>query len=317
MDRDHLRLLDTTCKATETSAHFSLTTPLTGCNTTRRHTPTAIVYSNTVLEIPVAAEDVVTRVREIEIQFSCFYSKYGVVSSVGWKPSNRKLLFSDEGQGNVTLSLNMFPDKRFVSPYMKDDFPVAVVLRKLLFFEVSVTSVDKQLSIIADRCFATPTQEPKNPLKYEFITKGCPNDVTLKYHSAPSVSVQRFSLEAFKFIANHPFVFVHCHVIVCNATNPSSKCNQKCPSSGRGRREVNDHVTDDVYSLAQGPLHLARKKREERSNSTVDKSGSSPVFMTALFVMCVACLAGTALMVFKKSRDKPVGYTVLATGDQK
>ena len=39
--------------------------------------------------------------------------------------------------------------------------------------------------------------------------------------------------------------------------------------------------------------------------------------MTALFVMCVACLAGTVLMVFKKSRDKPVGYTVLATGDQK
>ena len=120
----------------------------------------------------MAAEDVVTRVREIEIQFSCFYSKYGVVSSVGWKPSNRKLVFSDEGKGNFTLSLNMFPDKRFVSPYMKDDFPVAVVLRKLLFFEVSVTSSDKQLSIIADRCFATPTQDQKNPLKYEFITKG-------------------------------------------------------------------------------------------------------------------------------------------------
>ena len=38
--------------------------------------------------------------------------------------------------------------------------------------------------------------------------------------------------------------------------------------------------------------------------------------MMTLFVMCVACLAGTALMVFKKSRDKPVGYTVLATSDQ-
>ena len=172
MDREHLRLLDTTCKATETSAHFSLTTPLTSCHTASRHTPTAIVYSNAVLEIPVAAEDVVTRVRKIEIQLSCSYSKYSVVSSVGWKPRNRKLVFSDESQGNFTLSLNMFPDKRFVSPYMKDDFPVAVVLRKLLFFEVSVTSDDKQLSIIADRCFATPTQDQKNPLKYEFIIKG-------------------------------------------------------------------------------------------------------------------------------------------------
>ena len=172
IDREHLRLLDTSCKATETSSYFSLTTPLTGCKTTGRHTPTTIVYSNAVLEIPVAAKDVITRVREIEIQFSCYYSKYGVVSSVGWKPSNRKLVFNDEGKGNFTLSLNMFPDKRFVSPYVKSDFPVAVVLRKLLFFEVSVKSSDKQLSIMAERCFTTPTQDQKNLLKYEFIAKG-------------------------------------------------------------------------------------------------------------------------------------------------
>ena len=172
IDREHLRLLDTTCKAEETSAHFSFTTPLIGCATNRRHTGEVVVYSNKVLEIPVAAEDIVTRVREIEIQFSCFYSKYGVVSSVSWKPSSRKLVFSDESKGNFTLSLNMFPDKRFVSPYTRDDFPVAVVLRKLLFFEVSVTSGDKQLSIIADRCYATPTQDFTNPLKYEFIREG-------------------------------------------------------------------------------------------------------------------------------------------------
>ena len=172
LDRGHLRLLDTTCKATQTGAYFSLSTQLTGCNTTKRHTPSGIVYSNALLEISVAAEDVITRVREIEIQFSCFYSKYGVVSTVGWKPSNRKLVFSEEGQGNYTLSLDMFPDNRFVSPYMQGDFPVAVMLRRRLFFEVSVASDDKQLSIRAARCFATPTQAQKNRLKYEFIKNG-------------------------------------------------------------------------------------------------------------------------------------------------
>ena len=40
-------------------------------------------------------------------------------------------------------------------------------------------------------------------------------------------------------------------------------------------------------------------------------------FMTAMYVMCAACLSGTALMAFKTSRDKPIEYTVLATGDQK
>ena len=171
-DREHLRLLDTTCKAQETGAYFSLTTPLTGCKTTRRHTASAIVYTNAVSEIPGPVKGVVTRESEIEIQFSCFYSKYGVVSSVGWKPSDRKLLIRNKGDGNFTLSLEMFPNKRFVRSYKKDDFPVTVVLRKPLFFEVSVTSSDKQLSIIADRCYATPTEDQKSSLKYEFIRKG-------------------------------------------------------------------------------------------------------------------------------------------------
>ena len=172
LDPNYLHLMDTTCKATETSAYYSVTTPLTGCNTTRRDTPTSIVYSNAVLEIPVAPKDVVTRAYEVDIEFSCSYSKDDVVSSVGWKASNRKLVFSVKGKGNLTLALNMFPDKTFLSPYLKNDFPVALVLRKRLFLEVSVTSSDKELSIIADRCYATPTQNQHNRLKYEFISKG-------------------------------------------------------------------------------------------------------------------------------------------------
>ena len=138
LNRRRLWLQDTRCKAEETNAYFSLATPLTGCDTKRRLTPTAIVYSNTVFEIPVAAKDVATRVREIEIPFSCYLSKFGVVSSVGWRPSNSNdfsnVGFSNEGKGNFTLSLNMFREKMCVSSYMTDDFPVDVLLRKPLFF---------------------------------------------------------------------------------------------------------------------------------------------------------------------------------------
>ena len=43
--------------------------------------------------------------------------------------------------------------------------------------------------------------------------------------------------------------------------------------------------------------------------------GSSPSLMMALFLMCLIGFAGTALLAFKKSHDKQLGYTVLATGD--
>ena len=35
---------------------------------------------------------------------------------------------------------------------------------------------------------------------------------------------------------------------------------------------MNEQMTDKMYALAQGPLHLAREKREEK-NSIADKSG--------------------------------------------
>ena len=108
----------------------------------------------------------------------------------------------------------------------------------------------------------------KNPgvvgsLIQHFLLLRCPTDGTVKYHSSPSVSAQRFSLEAFKFIADHPLVFLHCEVIVCNAANPGSQCAKKCPSGGLKRRAVADHATE-VYSLTQGPIKIASKKPEKR-----------------------------------------------------
>lgn len=113
LDREHIRLLDPSCRATETLTHFSLQTPLTGCNSTRRYTKSAMVYSNKVLEIPLKNTDIVTRVREIEIPFSCYYSKYGEATAVGLKPKNRKLVFSEKGTGNFTVLLELYHSNRY------------------------------------------------------------------------------------------------------------------------------------------------------------------------------------------------------------
>ncbi len=43
--------------------------------------------------------------------------------------------------------------------------------------------------------------------------------------------------------------------------------------------------------------------------------GSSPIFLIFMFVMCITCLVGAALMTFKKSRDKSAGYAVLVSED--
>lgn len=93
-----------------------------------------------------------------------------MVSSVGWRAVHKKVIISEEGEGNFTLFLNMFPDKKFEIPYKEEDFPLFVT-KKRLFLEVSVIT-DERLSIIADRCYTTPTHDRENAQKYEFISKG-------------------------------------------------------------------------------------------------------------------------------------------------
>ena len=79
------------------------------------------------------------------------------------------------------------------------------------------------------------------------------------------MGVDRFSTEAFKFIADHPFVFVHCQIRICDASNPGSRCAQGCIKEARLRRDVRDE--DKLYPLAQGPLTIATEvKSRKRSN---------------------------------------------------
>ena len=112
LDREHVTLRDVSCVATETETHYTLKTILTGCGTTAGHKKGTIVYSNTVLEIPVKDDAIITRVREIEIPFSCYYKNSGDATAVGVKPDTRKLVFDENGKGNFTVALDMFPDDK-------------------------------------------------------------------------------------------------------------------------------------------------------------------------------------------------------------
>lgn len=182
LDREHLRLADEKCTATETKTHFILHTNLTDCHTRKTHTKNFVCYMNAVLEIPVAPNQIITRVREVEIPFSCYYSNMGVVSAVGLKVQSKKIIFSKKGFGKFVLEMKIFPTNKFIFPYRKEDFPIYVPLGKVLYIEVSVDSKDTRLAVLAEECFATPDPNPNKPgLRYTFIKNGFVRSLTLIY----------------------------------------------------------------------------------------------------------------------------------------
>ena len=103
------------------------------------------------------------------------------------------------------------------------------------------------------------------------------DDDTLKFHPRPDPQSQRFSLEAFQYVSKLPYVFFHCKVQICNATDPNSRCAQGCVSRGRRSAKPLPESADDTYALAQGPLTLNREKREAEADETEDADQSMRV----------------------------------------
>ena len=84
---------------------------------------------------------------------------------------------------------------------------------------------------------------------------------------------QRFSVEAFKFVGDFPFVYLHCSVVVCRVSDPDSRCSKGCipglhvnppysvmeklkeQSQNRAKREV-QYKRDPNYLISKGPFSL-------------------------------------------------------------
>ena len=61
---------------------------------------------------------------------------------------------------------------RFSSAYTPKDYPVEVKLRQHLYFQASVKTKDKTLSVLAENCYSTPSKNRNHDDKYHLIKDG-------------------------------------------------------------------------------------------------------------------------------------------------
>ena len=94
--QEDFRLLDSNFTATENATHFVLTTSLIGCGTFNRHTDSSVIYSNKVRQV-YSETVIITRAPEIQISFSCHYSRHGLVSTGAIR--------GEDTEGNLNLKM--------------------------------------------------------------------------------------------------------------------------------------------------------------------------------------------------------------------
>ncbi len=98
-----LHLHYASCRATQNSTHFIISTPLNGCGTLVNETEHVLIFWNEIQADTVIIDNVITRSHDIKLPFSCSYSRKTLLS-LGFTP--RSVYFGDEG--NVRNSLSFF-----------------------------------------------------------------------------------------------------------------------------------------------------------------------------------------------------------------
>lgn len=311
----YLNLNDPSCNGQDNETHFSLVAPLMGCGTVSSHTDDAVVYSNSVTEIDVEYEGVISRMPELRIPFSCYYTKEGVTSTFGIIP--RKVKMTMDGGDTTTefaLEISVFKDQDYMLPYGIRDFPLKVALNKPLYVQLAVDSPDTRLELREESCYATPTQNPDDDMKYFIIRQSCASDSTVTYYDAPR-GIRRFSFDTFQFTGEYGnFVYLHCNLVVCNASKPTSRCSISCLNLEYPRRKRDAGKEEGVAraGLTEGPFILRRESdtaarddyKEEESPFNV-----TTVIVIAMAAFCAMCL-GIIVYMKVKPATKPKEYPI-------
>ncbi|XP_043935028.1 uromodulin-like isoform X2 [Protopterus annectens] len=225
------------------------------CGTEILRNGSHIIYTN-VLQTGVFGDSVITRLPNVQVNFSCAYIYEHLVHlplSVG---SLVEFVLA-EGDFTVKMTIHMqsdFADEVTSTSPLQPSDTVYVVMKlqgkkRIKFFV---------LSLIA--CWATPNQNPSHSVKYELISDGCPKDDTVKYlNQMGNDSVAVFNMSMFRFV-EFKDVYLHCLVQLCAPVQPGS-CIVDC-NAFRKKRSVPRKKEYEAI-LSYGPIMLKTQKMSE------------------------------------------------------
>ncbi|XP_078678409.1 ZP domain-containing protein-like [Branchiostoma floridae x Branchiostoma belcheri] len=296
---------DPSCKASFNGTHYVLVTGLYQCGTKVTFDTKYVIFYNNV-SLLFTYDGVITRDPDVVIHSICKYDREEAVLSQ-FLPIPGGLEFWDEGFGELSIRLDLFPTQSYMAPYTAPEYPVHKQLRERLYLQLQVQGHGRQLSIIALQCQATSGHNTS--LQYTLIQDGCASDDTLQLYSNSDPATQRFSLEAFRFVQEVTTINIRCEVEVCDATDAGSRCAQGCRTIRHHKRALEKQ--DDMKSrfvISRGPIIID----EDFQPGDVEKRTALIAGGSAMVITLAAVLV--AVRVRRSKRVHP-GYQHLVNLD--
>ncbi|XP_076866545.1 LOW QUALITY PROTEIN: IgGFc-binding protein-like [Brachyhypopomus gauderio] len=257
-----LHLSDPSCRGTVQNGrlvfHFDNDDHICGTNLTANGTH--FIYENSIQMTFNSTESTVNRQNMLQLQFSCVYALTQTLTmDPSFTPLQSTIYKNLPGVlGMYQVRMVPYQDPGFTLPY---NGSAEVKVDQRVYVGVYVQGVDsRQIATMIDSCWATPVNDRNYGVRWDLISKQCPNpkDKTVRVLQSGVSTTARFSFEMFVFnnVAYNK-VFIHCSIHLCLLQNKN--CAALCHPGHhhRAARSVDIH---DTSSISMGPFIRTERK---------------------------------------------------------
>ncbi|XP_071976715.1 uromodulin-like [Engystomops pustulosus] len=254
---------------------FTITSPLQAgsCGVQITKNGTHAIYKNTV-HFTVESIGIITRDEDMDVTFFCAYPLDMLISlNTVIKPFYSSINISVGGTGQLTAYMALYKDSSYVTPY--EGSQAVISSKSMMYLGVFILGGDtSQFVLVLKNCYATPSANPSDAVKYYIIEDSCPNkqDSTIRVLENGVSRKGRLSLQIFRFIGNYNSIYLHCAISLCDST--TGPCSPSCT----GIRSRNA-AADETYQIKLGPVvredPVTNAPTESTAPVTTPAAGSS------------------------------------------
>ncbi|XP_041796097.1 zona pellucida sperm-binding protein 4-like isoform X2 [Chelmon rostratus] len=185
------------------------------------------------------------------------------ITHLGIEVQGEKSLSTLKSKGLLRTEMRFAKDSSFRSFYSSGDPPAVTELGQPVYVEVFVLKhEDEDLTLLLEDCWATPTENPHDPQRWNLLVKGCPfsgdSHRTIVLPVVPSKELkypslhQWFVVKLFSFVKPATFenlVYFHCEIEICKGPD----CSQSCSNGRRKLRRITPGPGQRIlYSVVSG-----------------------------------------------------------------
>ncbi|XP_074068329.1 alpha-tectorin [Macrotis lagotis] len=288
-EREGVRINDRHCSGIEGEdfISFQINNTKGNCGNIVQSNGTHIMYKNTIwIESANNTGNIITRDRTINVEFSCAYEldiKISLDSVVRPMLSVINLTVPTQ-EGSFTTKMALYKNASYKHPYRQGE--VVLTTRDVLYVGVFVVGADStHLILTLNKCYATPSRDSNDKLRYFIIEGGCQNikDNTIGIEENGVSLTCRFHVTVFKFIGDYDEVHLHCAVSLCDSEKYSCKIN--CPQNSRVATDYAKEPKEQIISV--GPI------RRKRLDWCEDNGGCEQICTSRVDGPLCSCVTGT------------------------